>query len=141
MSRNLQQDEWPKPSRQVLGGLAPKWGQEALRSLITCHQCSNAINELDPLVMGRRASFISKTDRTFVPLLSSIALFLNCLGLWVSTFSFFTFLGEFVTGQAIIEKLLFVMMIMDISLITGLRVGLQHEIFILLNFNFTFTFN
>ena len=61
-------------SSHVLGGLAPKWGQEALGSLITCHQCSNAINEVDPLVMGPAGQFHFKNRQNFCG-----AIVINCL--------------------------------------------------------------
>ena len=75
----LQEEGWP--SSQALGGWVPKWAQEALGSLITCRQCSNAINEVDP-GNGPVGQFHFKNRQTFLRLLFSMALFLNCLGLW-----------------------------------------------------------
>ena len=74
MSKILQREGWPMLSSHVLGGLAPKWGQEALGSLITCHQCSNAINEVDPLVMGPASQFHFKNRQNFCD-----AVLVNCL--------------------------------------------------------------
>ena len=74
MSKILQREGWPMLSSHVLGGLAPKWGQEALGSLITCHQCSNAINEVDPLVMGPAGQFHLKNRQNFCG-----AVLVNCL--------------------------------------------------------------
>ena len=73
----LQEEGWP--SSQALGGWVPKWAQEALGSLITCRQCSNAINEVDP-GNGPVGQFHFKNRQTFLWLLFSMALFLNCLG-------------------------------------------------------------
>ena len=67
-------------SSQAPGGWVPKWAQEALGSLITCRQCSNAIKEVDP-GNGPAGQFHFKNRQTFVPLLFPMALFYNCLGL------------------------------------------------------------
>ena len=73
----LQEEGWP--SRQALGGWVPKWAQEALGSLITCRQCSNAIKEVDP-GNGRRASFILKTDKLLCRFCFQWPCFLTALG-------------------------------------------------------------
>ena len=68
-------------SSQAPGGWVPKWAQEALGSLITCRQCSNAIKEVDP-GNGRRASFISKTYKLLCRYCFQWPCFLTALGFW-----------------------------------------------------------